>query len=240
MATATRKRISAVERRAFILAAARKLFAERGFDGAKTSQIAATAHISEALLYRHFPSKEALYRAVLRDMVREQNRMYDTLGLPEPSTAGLVLITREFLRSCTATSSGGLREGLRIMLASLAGDGSYAGLVYRRAMRVQLAPIEAALAAARANGDIAGYALAAENVAMLVEHVGTMLSAGQALPTRLVPYVNDDDRLLIDATWFCCRGIGLTAAAIARHIDARPETFRKLTGLRPARRKPAG
>ena len=40
-AITTRKRISAPERRQTILVAARKLFAERGFEGAKTSRIAA-------------------------------------------------------------------------------------------------------------------------------------------------------------------------------------------------------
>lgn len=235
-ARTSRKRISAPERRLSILTAARKLFAERGFDGTKTSQIAAAAGVSEALLYRHFASKEVLYRAVLRQMVRDQNQMYDILGVPEPSTASLVLVIREFLKSCVGTEPGTLREGLRIMLASLAGDGSYAGLVYRRAMRVQLTPVEQALAAARNAGDIEGPGLAPENVAMFIEHVGTMVAAGKSLPRTLSPYSEDVDRLLDDVTWFCCRGIGLKTTAVERYLADASGTVPKLTGIRPAKR----
>lgn len=221
-AVTTRKRIPAHERRQSILAAARKLFAERGFEGAKTSHIAAGAGVSEALLYRHFASKEALYRAVLRDMVREQNRMYDMLGLPEPNTASLVIVIREYMRSSIATGHGALREGLRIMLASLGADGTYAGLLYRRAMRLQLAPIEAALAQAQAAGDMAGTPLAGENAAMFVEHVGTMLAATRGLPTRFSLHKGDTGRLVEEATLFCCRGIGLSEEATRRHLAGDP------------------
>ncbi|MCP5395209.1 MAG: TetR/AcrR family transcriptional regulator [Sphingomonadaceae bacterium] len=215
-----RKRIPAPERREMLLRVARKLFAELGFERTKTSQIAAEADVSEALLYRHFPSKEALYREVLRETLREQDEMYDLVGVPEPSSESLVLIIREFLSSCVGTPKGGLREGLRIMLASLSGDGSYAGQVYRRAMRKQLAPITAALTAAEANGDLDGHRLAPESVAMMVEHVGTMISAGLSLPGRSTLYPADSEQLLDDATWFCCRGLGLSSAAITRCLAA--------------------
>lgn len=47
--------------RAAIEAAARKLFAERGFEGASVRGIAAEAGIDPALVIRHFGSKEALF-----------------------------------------------------------------------------------------------------------------------------------------------------------------------------------
>ena len=52
----TRKRISGTERRTLILAAARRIFSQYGYEGAKTLQIAREAKVSEALVYRHFPS----------------------------------------------------------------------------------------------------------------------------------------------------------------------------------------
>ena len=42
-------------------------FAARGFDGAKVDRIAAHARINKAMLYYHFPSKAALYLAILRE-----------------------------------------------------------------------------------------------------------------------------------------------------------------------------
>jgi len=53
------------ERREQILRAAMDCFAARGFRGTTTRDIAARVGITEAALYRHFPSKEALYAALI-------------------------------------------------------------------------------------------------------------------------------------------------------------------------------
>jgi TetR/AcrR family transcriptional regulator len=60
-------RLSAAGRRSAILVAARHEFARRGFRGASTAAIAAGAGCSEPTLYKHFPSKQALFAAVLTD-----------------------------------------------------------------------------------------------------------------------------------------------------------------------------
>ncbi|HET7218340.1 MAG TPA: helix-turn-helix domain-containing protein [Vicinamibacterales bacterium] len=44
---------------------ARRVFAERGFRGATTRQIAAAAGVTEALIFQHFPDKDSLYAAIL-------------------------------------------------------------------------------------------------------------------------------------------------------------------------------
>jgi AcrR family transcriptional regulator len=58
-------RISAEDRRRQILAVSAKLFARRGYSGTTTREIAERAQVNEAILYRHFPRKEALYWAIL-------------------------------------------------------------------------------------------------------------------------------------------------------------------------------
>lgn len=60
-----RKRLSAAGRRAQLLDVAISVFGERGFGGSTTKAIAAAAGISEATIFRHFPSKDALYVAAL-------------------------------------------------------------------------------------------------------------------------------------------------------------------------------
>lgn len=56
-------RLPAAERRAGIVAAATSCFAERGFGGTTTASVAQAAGINEALLFRHFGSKQGLYLA---------------------------------------------------------------------------------------------------------------------------------------------------------------------------------
>ncbi len=55
----------AQRRHSQIIEVALKLFAENGFEGTSTRSIAEAAGISEALLFRHFPSKNDLYIAIL-------------------------------------------------------------------------------------------------------------------------------------------------------------------------------
>ena len=72
-------RLTADQRRSAILAAARHEFASRGFRGARTAAIASGAGCSEPTLYKHFPSKQALFAAVLHDATDSMKEMVDAL-----------------------------------------------------------------------------------------------------------------------------------------------------------------
>ena len=217
-----RKRISGADRRSSILEAACAVFAEHGYEGAKTQQIAAAAKVSEALVYRHFPSKLALYRAVLRQLIREQNANFESIGLPEPSTQSLVLTIKNFLQNCLSRRPIQQEQAARILLASLAGDGSYAQLVYRRATKLMLGALDRALETARAAGDLSGPDIGVINAGMFIDHVGSIISASRLGGRRSIPYQGDDAQLLRDAVWFCGRGIGLTQQALETWYDSQP------------------
>lgn len=62
-----RTRLAAPERRAVIVAAAREVFMSDGYGGARTRVIAEQAGVTEAVLYRHFASKEELYGVAVLD-----------------------------------------------------------------------------------------------------------------------------------------------------------------------------
>ena len=61
------KRISGPVRKAKIIQSAASLFAKKGFNGTKIREIAHRAGVSEALIFKHFPSKEDLYAAILAE-----------------------------------------------------------------------------------------------------------------------------------------------------------------------------
>ena len=69
--TRRRRYVPGAERRQQILDAAATFFSRRGFAGTTTRQIAKALGISETLLFRHFPTKESLYEAILENLVPE-------------------------------------------------------------------------------------------------------------------------------------------------------------------------
>ncbi len=58
-------RMAGEERRLQILKVAMRLFSQRGFRGTTTKEIALGAGVSEAMVFRHFATKEELYSAIL-------------------------------------------------------------------------------------------------------------------------------------------------------------------------------
>ncbi|GAA2079081.1 hypothetical protein GCM10009725_10460 [Aeromicrobium tamlense] len=61
--------MSAERRRAQIIESARRVFAESGYAATRTREIAAEAGVNEAMLYRHFPSKEELFEASVLESI---------------------------------------------------------------------------------------------------------------------------------------------------------------------------
>jgi TetR/AcrR family transcriptional regulator len=57
--------MAADERRLQILQVAVQLFSQRGFGGTTTREIAQAAGVSEAIIFRHFATKQELYKAIL-------------------------------------------------------------------------------------------------------------------------------------------------------------------------------
>ncbi len=62
---APRIRLRPAERRELIMKAAAEAFGKHGYDGVNLDTIAGAANVTKPVLYRHFPSKQALYLALL-------------------------------------------------------------------------------------------------------------------------------------------------------------------------------
>ena len=87
-------KLSSDERRADILKAVRKVFVEKGFHETTTRELARAASVSEALLYKHFPSKKAIYSAIQKSCFdQERAKIVQRTGgfgtlHPEPGRSG--------------------------------------------------------------------------------------------------------------------------------------------------------
>lgn len=64
-------RMRSAERRAAIVRAASRLFAEKGFRGATTRELASALGVTEPVLYQHFRAKRDLYTAIIEAKAAE-------------------------------------------------------------------------------------------------------------------------------------------------------------------------
>src|SRR6266850_8470344 len=88
----TNSRMDCESRKCQILAAVRKIFARKGLEGTTTRELAKEAGVSEALLYKHYPSKDALYKAMLSSCDGEFMGELKKITSLEPSTSTLVML----------------------------------------------------------------------------------------------------------------------------------------------------
>src|ERR1700722_18469836 len=97
-------KLSSRERRADIIKAVRQVFAKKGFDGTTTRELAEAAGVSEALLFKHFPNKEALFSAMQLECCSEEDTgRYELLAALEPSASTLVLLVHFVVSRCVGS-----------------------------------------------------------------------------------------------------------------------------------------
>ena len=207
-------------RRQLILGAAKRCFARNGFAGTTTKSVAAAAAISEGLLFKHFPSKAALYAEILAEECEADPDLAHLLG-QEPSTATLVELVRGMVGHFVAISNGSDQEEaqrLRFMAASHLEDGEFARLLYGKIGDLIGPTFVASLERAIAAGDATKIDGAPLNLFWFAHH--TVLTAAL---TRLpaIPCLEYGNAAALERQLcqFILRGIGLNEAAIAAHLD---------------------
>jgi AcrR family transcriptional regulator len=84
MATSqTKRRMRGPERKAQLLAVARRVFGRKGFHGVSMDDVAKEAGVTKPILYDHFSSKEALYLSLLDvDAEALEDRIRSALSAP--------------------------------------------------------------------------------------------------------------------------------------------------------------
>src|SRR6185369_10441037 len=71
-------RMTAEDRRQQIVLIAAELFSQKGFRGTTTKEIADRAGVSEAIIFRHFATKDALYAAILSFKIQQAGERLNT------------------------------------------------------------------------------------------------------------------------------------------------------------------
>jgi AcrR family transcriptional regulator len=207
-------------RRQLILSAAKRCFARNGFAGTTTKSVAAAAAISEGLLFKHFPSKAALYAEILAEECEADPDLVHLLG-QAPSTATLVELIRGMVGHFMQISDGPDEQEaqrLRLMTTSHLDDGEFARLLYAKVRDLIGTVFTASLESAVAAGDASKIGKEPLNLFWFAHHTVLMAALSQLPAVPCLAYGNaaDVERQLCQ---FILRGIGLNEAAIDSHLD---------------------
>jgi AcrR family transcriptional regulator len=137
---AARSRMTSAERREQLIDIARRLFAERGFEGTSIEEIAHRAEVSKPVVYEHFGGKEGLYAVVVDREVRQLlDLMRDALtgGHPRELIERAALSLLDYIE----TSSDGFRILVRDAPIGSA-SGSFISIISDVASRVEHIMVE--------------------------------------------------------------------------------------------------
>ena len=95
-----------------LLEAALDLFVEKGFAATRAEEVAARAGVSKGTLFLYFPSKEELFKAVVREnVVRHQTEGAEEIArFDGPTSALLEFLMLEWWRRYGATKASGISK----------------------------------------------------------------------------------------------------------------------------------
>ena len=213
-------RLSAEARKEAIVEAVQDVFAEKGFDGTTTRELAKAAGVSEALLYKHFPSKESLYAAMLDACAKgptfaEASRILEL----KASTSTLVVMVHFMISHYVLGRVGDShRAALNALLVrSLLGDGEFVRLMHKKLAAAWLKKFEACLNAAAKAREMNDIPIRRDLCVWFVQHVAFSLMLHLQPKVAAVDYKVSKEELVSQATWFALLGVGLKKEAVRRY-----------------------
>jgi AcrR family transcriptional regulator len=221
-------------RRVAIVQAVLPLFARRGFASTTTRELAEAAGVSEALLYKHFPSKESLYEAILSFGCQGASGAWDKIQRLPASTAALVHLVYLLMRLVALGRPGdpiGWETRHRLVLNSCLEDGAYPRFLFKSYFAGSFERFEACLAAAAAAGDLVSGPVRNRNRCWFAHHLAAMIAVMHLPDEPVIDYGAGREELLNQSVWFALRGLGLTDQAMAAHF--RPRALARALGFTP-------
>jgi AcrR family transcriptional regulator len=217
----TGTKLPAAERRAAIIRAVRRVFAEKGFHGTTTRELADAAGVSEALLFKHFPNKEALFSAMQLACSKEDPAV-ERLKSLEPSASTLVLLVHFLVSRVVGYDTSHSDEQAiqkRLLLRSLAEDGEFARLLLRHLSTKWVPKVVECCQAAVAAGEAIEGGVRPELGAWFTHHLAGLILFHHLPEKPVVDYGVPRDQLVAQAVWFTLRGLGLKEPVIRRHYN---------------------
>src|SRR5258705_12276656 len=204
--------MSADERRAAIVKAVLPLFARQGFSNTTTRELAEAAGVSEALLYKHFPSKDSLYAEIQNFGKQGGDPALEKLATLEPSTSTLVHIIYYIMRTVALGRPNdpiGWETRHRLILNSCLEDGAFPRYVFATHFNCCSEKLQGCLAAAQKTGDVVSSPVATHNRCLFSHHLACMIAVMHLPKEPIVNYGDPKQDLFNQAVFLVLQGMCL-------------------------------
>ena len=218
-------RLTSDKRRQAIIEAVKTVFAKKGFNGTTTKELAMAAGISEALLFKHFPNKEALYDSVIESCSEDpgfaeivSNRFLNL----QPSSDALIIIVHFMILHFVKWSDP--REDVmhRLAVQSLLADGEFLRRTIKKVADTWIHKFEECIEAAREAGDLRDSPVRTDLRFWFTQHIAFSLMLHRDLPEKpALDYKASTDRIIEQATWYALLGIGLKEEVIRKSYNVK-------------------
>jgi len=217
----TSRRMSSEARREAIIVAVQRVLAEKGIDNTTTRELADAAGVSEALLFRHFPNKEAIYSAIQEHCFKEYSTKMAVLSDDLiPSTDSLVAMIRDFIARVLhdRTDAGG-KQFFRLTLRSLLEKGEFARQASEQPLRWSK-KLQTCVEAAQKAGDIESNHATPSHLAGLLVHLTISgLIINQLSEEPMIQLGGSHKEQEEQIVKFCLRGIGVGDKAMKMYFS---------------------
>ena len=211
-----KKRYSKQQRRTMILEAALICFAHKGYNGATTKDIATQADVSEALLYKHFPNKMAIYEAI-NDFCIEEGSEVGSIVLKQENSIFAFISSVYFLMYVVvfATPLKRKYKGIshRLFVYSILEDGQLIEKFHHSSVLPCIKAIHQYYEYLRSQNHIAKTTASIDNLIWCVYSVAAMMTIFD-LSDKELAFTGDVKGAFHDAVIFALRGLGLKEQVI--------------------------
>ncbi len=221
----TLNKLTSDERRQAIIQAVKAVFAKKGFDGTTTKELAASAGISEALLFKHFPNKEALYDSVIESCFDDpgfaeivSNRFLNL----QPSSETLIMIVHFMILHFVKWNDPSDGVVHRLAVQSILADGEFLKRTIKKVADKWIDKFEECIEAARRAGDLRDIPVRNDLRFWFTQHIAFSLMLHRDLPEKpALDYKVSTDRLIEQATWYALLGIGIKEEIIRKSYNVK-------------------
>lgn len=218
-------RLSSQDRRIKILQGALVAFSKKGFHSTTTKEIAASLGISEALLFKHFPTKNDLTEALQSQIQSQMDSVFLwVLSQPKNSDTFVSSIIYNFLVLVEGKNLPAEKAAIdRLVVFSLLSDGKFFRSTNEKNLPKYLKFLHECYQDAVHKKEVAHPYQSTQNGLWFCHHLAAFILL--ATQSNSVQYEGMPKDLKIQVVEFCLRGLGFTNQAINRHLKDKVEMF---------------